>query len=397
MDSWPDSREDIIGSMATSSDLRVGYLNVNLLEDHNFDYILWFYESKRLDVLFLIDTRLTVLGGQYANAKIKERLGNDILILQSKTRPIPGSGGQLAIVRPHLRKHLVNEETDPANLGVLFALTFAHGLRKLVLASVYWPCETQGPASLRTRLAEYMTATDRPGSITNYCRQLVENVLDRTMEDPLNTVIVGGDWNANWLDSVASPRRSHSAIAHWAQDIGLYNAHKGLITDHFNTRYPSISDVERNPSAIDHILTTNGACLVTEAGINNAPTWHAVTDHRPLWIAARLDTSLSTKSEKPPAIPTVRRVELDRKDTEMCEDYRAHLRIFVLAQPPLDRSGEDLGEWVFNVCASSVNICRAHMKTPPKASRHRRDGLTPTYKVHDRMHATIIRIRQFLT
>ena len=254
MDTWPDSREDIIGSMATSSDLRVGYLNVNLLEDHNFDYILWFYEAKCLDVLFLIDTRLTVLGGQYANAKIKERLGNDILILQSKTRPIPGSGGQLAIVRPHLRKHLVNEETDPANLGVLFALTFAHGLRKLVLASVYWPCETQGPASLRTRLAEYMTATDRPGTITSYCRHLVENVLDRTMEDPLNTVIVGGDWNANWLDSVASPRRSHSAIAHWAQDIGLYNAHKGLITDHFNTRYPSISDVDRNPSAIDHIL-----------------------------------------------------------------------------------------------------------------------------------------------
>jgi hypothetical protein len=139
-----------------------------------------------------------VLEGQYANAKIKERLGNDALILQSKTRPDPGSGGQLAIIRPHLSKHLATEETDPANLGVLFALTFRHGLRKLALVSVYWPCETQGLDALRTRLSEYMLATNRQGSVTNYCKKLVENVLDRTMEDPLNTCIVGGDWNANW-------------------------------------------------------------------------------------------------------------------------------------------------------------------------------------------------------
>jgi hypothetical protein len=125
-----------------SADIRVGYLNVNRLEDHNFDYILWFYEDKKLDVLFLIDTRLTVLGSLFSNSKIKERLGNDILVLQSKTRPDPGSSGQLAIVRPHLRKHLVREETDPANLGVLFALTFRHGNRRLSLISVYWPCDT---------------------------------------------------------------------------------------------------------------------------------------------------------------------------------------------------------------------------------------------------------------
>ena len=46
-----------------SADIRVAYLNVNRLEDQNFDYILWFYENKNLHVLFLIDTRLTVLGG----------------------------------------------------------------------------------------------------------------------------------------------------------------------------------------------------------------------------------------------------------------------------------------------------------------------------------------------
>ena len=52
MDTWHDSADDKVASIAISSDLRVGYLNVNRLEDHNFDYILWFYDSKRLDVLF---------------------------------------------------------------------------------------------------------------------------------------------------------------------------------------------------------------------------------------------------------------------------------------------------------------------------------------------------------
>ena len=136
---------------------------------------------------------------------------------------------------------------------------------------------------------------------------------------------------------------------------------------------------------------------VTEAGISNAPTWIAVSDHRPLWIAVRLDTPLSKPAEKPPSIPNVHRVELDRKDPAMCEEYRAHLRVFILDQSPDGRESEDLGEWVENICASSVNIVRAHMKPAPKASRHRRDGTSPTYKVLNKALATAIRIRQFLT
>ena len=85
------------------------------------------------------------------------------------------------------------EETDPANLGVLFALTFKHEARTLVLASVYWPCNNNSPGALRTQLAEFMAATKCTGTVTNYCKRLVQNVLDRTMEDPRSTCVVGGD------------------------------------------------------------------------------------------------------------------------------------------------------------------------------------------------------------
>jgi hypothetical protein len=50
-------------------------------------------------------------------------------------------------------------------------------------------------------MSEYMKDQDIRGSVTSYCKKLVENVLDRTMEDPGNTVVVGGDWNSNWHDS----------------------------------------------------------------------------------------------------------------------------------------------------------------------------------------------------
>ena len=99
-----------------------------------------------------------------------------------------------------------------------------------------------------------MVGTDRRGTLTDYCKHLVENVLDRTMEDPLNTCIVGGDWNANWHDSSVNPRRSHAAIAGWANGIGLINPHDLMLPDGFKTRYPSVCDEDREATMIDHVL-----------------------------------------------------------------------------------------------------------------------------------------------
>ena len=93
---------------------------------------------------------------------------------------------------------------------------------------------------------------------------------------------------------------------------------------------------------------------------------------------------------KMPVIRKIRRAELDRKDEFACEEFREHLRILLLAQPAGDRTGEDLGEWIENICASSVNIVRAHMKPTPKASRRRRDGWTPTYHVQMKMYDTFL-------
>jgi hypothetical protein len=104
MDTWHDERDDTIVSIreTTTADIRVAYLNVDTLNDQNLEYILWFYEFHKIDVLFLIDTRLTVEGGFFANSRVKKRLGNDYLVVHSSKRADPGTGGQMAIIRPHL-------------------------------------------------------------------------------------------------------------------------------------------------------------------------------------------------------------------------------------------------------------------------------------------------------
>ena len=107
IDTWHDPRDDTIVSIRdpTTADIRVAYLNVDTLEDQNMEYILWFYEFHKIDVLFLIDVRLTVQGGFFANQRVKERLGNDVLVVHSAKLATPGTGGQMAIIRPHLKKN----------------------------------------------------------------------------------------------------------------------------------------------------------------------------------------------------------------------------------------------------------------------------------------------------
>jgi hypothetical protein len=169
MDSWHDPRDDFIGAPLepASADIRVAYLNMDSYEDYNLEYILWFYEFHKIDVLFLIDVRLTVEGGFFANQKVKERLGNDFLVVHSAKRAVPGTGGQMAIIRPHLKKHYISEETDPANLGVVFALDFRHDKQILTLASVYWPNDNRGPESLWSRMTHYMKANNQRGTVTD--------------------------------------------------------------------------------------------------------------------------------------------------------------------------------------------------------------------------------------
>ena len=85
LDTWHDPRDDSIVSISDliSADMRVAYFNVDTLDDNNLEYILWFYEFHKIDVLFLVDTRLNVQGGFFTNQRVKERLGNDFLVVHS--------------------------------------------------------------------------------------------------------------------------------------------------------------------------------------------------------------------------------------------------------------------------------------------------------------------------
>jgi hypothetical protein len=110
-----------------------------------------------------------------------------------------------------------------------------------------------------------------------------------------------------------------------------------------------------------------------------------------------LDIPLSLDKAKPSSIPNIRRVEIDPKDLKACEELRTQLRNVCISQPPGDRSGEELGEWIEMISASTVNIVRSNMKAPPKPNRHNRNGSSPEYLVLNRYLTVMINIRRHLT
>ena len=399
MDTWHDWKDDLRGSrIGPVADIRVCFLNVRALDNAKLDYILWYFEYHRFDVMFLSDVQLTREQVFYEKKRIKERLGDETYVVGTSIAANKMVGGQLAIVRPHLRPYLAKEEADPFNLGLYLALTFKHADRTLTVAGVYWPNNSQGEGALWSNTLRAMRLSNQVGTVRQYVRRLIANVIEKTMEDPRNTCLVGGDWNANWKDSASSPRRSHTGISQWAQELGLVNALAEVMPVVPTSRYAGAKETPGLGTCIDHIITTQTTANVISAGTDHSPLWQTVSDHRPIWCAIHLDTPLKTPAHHPSTpVRPIRRVELDRKDQAACEEMRTKLRAFHELHYDASLGIEDLSDWMELMCLSTVNIVRSHMRPPPKVNRRFSDGWSPTYRTMAAQLSSLVEIRRHLT
>ena len=84
-------------------------------------------------------------------------------------------------------------------------------------------------SSLWSAVIQYMnkhnintTGTD---AVTNYVRRIVENKVLKHMEDPKNSCIIGGDFNAGWKTDECKKitERSHHKFRQWTEQLGLQN------------------------------------------------------------------------------------------------------------------------------------------------------------------------------
>ena len=99
-------------------------------------------------------------------------------------------------------------------------------------------------------------------------QQQLEATINRHMQDPHNTHVVGGDFNANWLDTPTSPKRSHPAIRQISDQLGLTNPLQAPDAPKHYTR-----TIGSRSSCIDHVLYTPTSATATAAGTNYAAMW----------------------------------------------------------------------------------------------------------------------------
>ena len=134
----------------------------------------------------------------------------------------------------------------------------------------------------------YLCTHNIKGSVTRYLQQQLEATVSRHMQDPHNTHAIGGDFNANWKDSPRAPKRSHTAIGQFAEQLGLHNPlHNPETPEHYTRTIGS------HYSCIDHVLYTPLSATHTASGTNYAAMWGKHTDHRPLWVALQLESPMA--------------------------------------------------------------------------------------------------------
>jgi hypothetical protein len=113
LDNLHDVRDEFVIGTGGPSHIKVAFLNVRGLTIDKLDYILWYYEHAKLDVLLLIDVQLTREEAYFKKAAIHERVGNDTLVISKITADRRLVGGQLAILRPTIAKLVTRVTTDP--------------------------------------------------------------------------------------------------------------------------------------------------------------------------------------------------------------------------------------------------------------------------------------------
>ncbi len=77
LDNLHDVRDELVIGAGGPHHIKVAFLNVRGLTIDKLDYILWYYEHAKLDVLLLIDVQLTREDAYFKKAEIHERVGND--------------------------------------------------------------------------------------------------------------------------------------------------------------------------------------------------------------------------------------------------------------------------------------------------------------------------------
>ena len=92
---------------------------------------------------------------------------------------------------------------DHTDLGIVMEVGIQLNESSLKILGNYWPSNNSyGESSLCSAVLQHMEknniAINGTDAVTNYVKRMVENKIFKHMENPKNSCIIGGDFNAGW-------------------------------------------------------------------------------------------------------------------------------------------------------------------------------------------------------
>jgi hypothetical protein len=140
----------------------------------------------------------------YIKREIKARLGMGTKIIATDNK-LPSSqqgvGGQIAICKSDITQHIKRVKSDESGLGIYNCIGIQLQRSWFWAIGVYWPNMTARNTGVKGLCNQYHqfldgklplgTVIDVPFKIRNALTKLISNC----SLDPMNSLIVGGDWN----------------------------------------------------------------------------------------------------------------------------------------------------------------------------------------------------------
>ena len=187
----------------------MSYLNIRTLNSDKHFFIAAYIHRYSIDVLFLVDTRIS--NPDQSKYTLRTCLGKGYTILH--TAPINHSpGGQTIIIAPSWSGAFQSLWSDPSDLGCLTEVTLRSGAQNVKLYGAYWPCNNPAAHSFETTLTTRIPASTHYSDWRSYFEY---NLLARLHHDQgLDCAwTLGGDFNCSLTRTIAIPEPT--TLAEW--------------------------------------------------------------------------------------------------------------------------------------------------------------------------------------
>ena len=261
-------------------DFKILTLNVGTLNDNKLQFILWYMNRQRIDVVSLIDTRHGAANLKPLKDMCRSLGAAGSTVYQTHV-PAPShqnAGGFFTILSPRASQHRVDAWNDKTRTGAVSALLFKFQADVIALVSTYWPVSqySTGPGSLCGRVQLQLDTSHDARAPHEYIRDSITSQLEKWRRGARNfNPIIMGDFNVD----LHGP--TNDAVTDWMALNSL---------ECLGPPAPTRKDSRTGAGGcLDHSLVTT-PFRNRWSGITDSPDlWDSISDHFPILAHIKVD------------------------------------------------------------------------------------------------------------